>query len=103
MPSPVQVLIQGGNVYVGAGSMVFSSPIPNPASAIVPPWTLTAIPALSKLPDSVSGMAFDAQGNFYVAIRQKQEVLKFLPDFSSQATCIKSLGDDPEYLLYVPD
>jgi hypothetical protein len=102
--APVQVLIHDGTVYVGAGKQVLSSPIPNPASAIVPPWTLTPIPALSNLPDSVSGMAFDAQGNFHVAIRQKQEVLKFSPDFSSQTPwAANPLGDSPEYLLYIPD
>ena len=45
LTSPVQVLIHAGTIYVGAGNQVLSSPIPNPASAIVPPWTLTPIPA----------------------------------------------------------
>ncbi len=104
LTSPVQVLIHNGTIYVGAGNQVFSSPIPNPASAIVPPWTLTPIPALSSLSGDVSGMAFDSQGNFHVAIRTQSAVSKFSPDFSSSTPWpANPLPDNPEYLLYIPD
>ena len=45
LKSPVQVLIHDGMMYVGAGHQVLSSTIPNPASAIVPAWKFTPIPA----------------------------------------------------------
>ena len=51
----------------------------------------------------VSGMAFDAEGNFYAAERKKKRIVKFPPDGSGDGVeFIGGLPDEPEFIRYVP-
>lgn len=101
--SPTHLLIDRGTVYVGVGNQVLSSPLPNPYDWTAPVWVLTPIPSLSNLPGDVSDMAFDSAGSFHVAIRTKNQVLKFDASFENPVPWVSAMTDSPEFLLYVPD
>ncbi len=50
----------------------------------------------------VSGMAFDAAGNFYAAERKARRIRRFGPDGSGDGVeFIGGLPDEPEFILYV--
>jgi hypothetical protein len=104
--SPVHLLINDGTLYVGAGDQVLSSPVPNPYDPNAPVWVFTPLEFSPALPagKSVSGMAFDSQGNFHVAIRTKNLVVKYDSKFSNGVNWVSTpMPDNPEFLLYVPD
>ena len=51
----------------------------------------------------VSGMSFDADGNFYAAERKAKKIKQFPPDGSGNGTdFITNLPDEPEFIMYVP-
>ena len=51
----------------------------------------------------ISGISFDAGGNFYAAERKAKKVLVFPPDGSGHGKdLITGLPDDPEFIMYVP-
>ena len=102
--SPTHLLIAQDTLYVGVGSQVLSSPIPNPYDPSAPVWVFTSpATSLSNLPGAVSDMAFDSTGSFHVAIRTKNQVLKFDPTFKSSTPWPAQMTDNPEFLLYIPD
>jgi hypothetical protein len=101
--SPTHLLINQGTLYVGVGKQVFSSPIPNPYDPAAPMWVFTPIASIGTLAGDVSDMAFDSGGNFHVAIRTTNEVLKFDSSFSNPTPWPAKMTDNPEFLLYVPD
>ncbi len=104
--SPVHLLINNGTIYVGAGDQVLSSPVPNPYDPNAPVWVFTPVEFSPALPagKSVSGMAFDSQGNFHVAIRTKNLVMKYDSTFSNGVNWVSTpMPDNPEFLLYIPD
>jgi hypothetical protein len=101
--SPTHLLIDRGTVYVGVGNQVLSSPLPNPYDPTAPVWVLTPIPSLSNLPGDVSDMAFDSAGSFHVAIRTKNQVIKYDASFENPVPWASAMTDSPEFLLYVPD
>src|ERR1043166_4788082 len=100
--SPVHLLIAGGTIYVGAGDEVLSSPVPNPYDPDAPPWVFTPV-ALSPAPGgAVSGMAFDAAGNFHIAVRTNNLVMKYDAQFGNGVEWVSTpMPDNPEFLLYV--
>src|SRR5205085_8770026 len=102
LTSPVHLLIAGSTLYVGAGSQVLSSPVPNPYDPQAPVWVFTPV-ALSPAPaGAVSGMAFDSQGNFHVAVRTKNLVVKYDANFQHGTNWISTpMPDNPEFLLYL--
>ena len=102
--SPVHLLIAGGTIYVGAGDQVFSSPVPNPYDPAAPVWVFTPV-ELSPRPDgAVSGMAFDGRGNFHVAVRTKNTVIKYDAGFGNGVEWVSApMPDNPEFLLYVAE
>jgi hypothetical protein len=102
LSSPVHLLIAGDTIYVGAGEQVLSSPVPNPYDPGTPTWVFKPL-ALSPAPGgSVSGMAFDAAGNFHVAVRTKNLVMKYDSQFSNGVEWVSTpMPDNPEFLLYV--
>jgi hypothetical protein len=101
--SPTHLLINQNTIYAGVGSQVFSSPIPNPYDPNAPAWVFTPISSLGTLPGAVSGMAFDSAGCFHVAVRTKNQVLKFDATFSNPTPWPAKMTDNPEFLLYIPD
>jgi hypothetical protein len=104
LSSPVHLLIAGDTIYAGAGQQVFSSPVPNPYDPTAPAWVFTPVPLSPAPGGSVSGMAFDGAGNFHVAVRTKNTVMKYGPDFGGGVEW-KSvpMPDNPEFLLYVQE
>jgi hypothetical protein len=100
--SPVHLLIAGGTIYVGAGDEVLSSPVPNPYDPDAPTWVFTPV-ALSPAPGgAVSGMAFDAAGNFHIAVRTNNLVMKYDAQFGNGVEWVSTpMPDNPEFLLYV--
>ena len=106
VPGPVHLLCVGDKLYVGcsgdkeAGSQIAPS---------VQCWDLTSRHLSAVVSDSslasVSGIAFGADGNFYVADRTARTVRRYGPTsvpFISLGAFIKDgLPDEPEFLLYV--
>lgn len=102
LTSPVHLLLAGGTIYVGAGDQVLSSPVPNPYDPADPIWAFTPLELSPKPNGSVSGMAFDSKGNFHVAVRTKNLVIKYDADFSNGVNWVSiPMPDNPEFLLYV--
>jgi hypothetical protein len=103
--SPTHLLInQSQNtLYLGVGNQVFSSPIPNPYDPSAPAWVFAPIAALSNLSGDVADMAFDSGGNFHVAIRTKNTVIKYNSSFGNPVPWSATMSDNPEFLLYIPD
>ena len=106
VPGPVHLLCVGDKLYVGcsgdkeAGSQIAPS---------VQCWDLTSRHLSAVVSDSslasVSGIAFGADGNYYVADRTARTVRRYAPTsvpFISLGAFIKDgLPDEPEFLLYV--
>src|SRR5436853_1222925 len=106
LTSPVHLLIDGGTIYVGAKDQVLSSPIPNPYDPNAPIWIFSPVQLSPAIPsgESVSGIAFDGSGNFHVAIRTKNTVIKYDSRFSNGIPWASTpMPDNPEFLLYVAD
>ena len=106
LKSPVHLLISGDTIYVGAGSQVYSSPVPNPTDPNAPAWDFEPVNLQPPVPSdqSVSGMAFDADGNFHVAVRTNSTVWKYDSSFASGVEwACGEMPDQPEFLLYVAD
>ena len=104
LTSPVHLLINGGAMYVGAKDQVLSSPIPNPYDPNAPIWVFTPVSLSPAVPsgESVSGMAFDGEGNFHVAIRTNNTVMKYDSSFSNGVQWVSTpMPDNPEFLLYL--
>jgi hypothetical protein len=92
--TPVHVLAHQGNLYVSGANQVLSSPLPSPARDFI----LSPIKGL-KVKNS-SGMAFGNSGNFYVASRTENTILKFDSGFRPMKFDCE-LPDNPEFLLHL--
>lgn len=92
--TPVHVVVHEGKLYVSGANQVLSAPLPSPPRDFI----LTPIKGL-KVKNS-SGMAFSDTGNFYVASRTENTILKFDEDFRPM-TFNCDLPDNPEFLLHV--
>jgi hypothetical protein len=92
--SPVHVVVHNGSLYVSGGDEVLTAKIPSPPGNFV----LSAIKSVKV--KNGSGMAFSNSGNFYVASRTENVILKFDPNFNPMKfRC--DLPDNPEFLLHV--
>ena len=100
--APVQLLLneQTNSLYIGstANASVFRYDLSHGA----PTETVTPELFIDAKVKHISGIAFDAAGNFYAAERKKKRILKFDGDGSHASTFIDNLPDDPEFILYVP-
>jgi hypothetical protein len=102
LSAPVQLLLSAAGVlYIGSsgnGSVVSCDVSQGAPSGVVAPTTF-----IDGEVDHISGMGFDADGNFYAAERKKRKIRKFPPDGSGKGEdFITDLPDDPEFILYVP-
>jgi hypothetical protein len=130
---PVHLLVQGNNLYVTSGNSIycgpcvslpstipalpatdqFSSknpppPYPAPPSGYTNSVTLTLKDLNLDLPSGAgpAGFAFDTSGNLFVAARKTSAIYAFSPtSFApwSNDPIFSNLGDEPEFLLWVPD
>jgi hypothetical protein len=101
--APVQVLVDaaGGVLYIGSSGndrvVCYDLAQGAPAGTVAPRTFIHG-----KV-EHVSGMAFDAEGNFYAAERKARRIRKFGPDGSGDGVeFIGGLPDEPEFILHVP-
>jgi hypothetical protein len=98
--APVQLLLDAGVLYIGSSGndrvVCFDLAQGAPVGTVAP---RTFVHGKVK---HVSGMAFDAEGNFYAAERKKKRIRKFAPDGGGDGVeFIGGLPDEPEFILYV--
>ncbi|MDF1698495.1 MAG: hypothetical protein P1U56_21800 [Saprospiraceae bacterium] len=99
--APVQLLLQGGVLYIGSSGN--NSVVTYDLANGVPSTTVEPELFIDGHAKHVSGMAFDDDGNFYVAERKANKIKKFPNDGSGKGeTFIDDLPDNPEFILYVP-
>jgi hypothetical protein len=107
MSGPIHLLGVGTEIYVSCGGDQSASPPVSPSIVCYDSGSATATTVVSDSAlTSVSGIAFGADGNFYVADRKAKTVRKYAPTttpFTSLGVFIDSsdLPDEPEFLLYV--
>jgi hypothetical protein len=92
--SPVHLVVYNGRLYVSGGNHVFTAPLAGS------PETFVLRPISTVKVKNSAGMAFGNSGNFYVASRTENLILKF----DSQFKPIKfrcELPDNPEFLLHL--
>lgn len=109
LSAPVQLLTvpKSNMLYIGSpgNSSVYNitlSSIAAHANAGTPPVLVATVYINGQVP-AVSGFGFDAPGNFYAALREKKQVVKFTSPSSTPTVFIDGLKDNPEFLLYVPE
>ena len=113
LAGPIHLLGLGTKIYVSCGGEKKASP---PVSPSVQCFDLVSLQLSTVVSDSsltsVSGIAFGADGNFYVADRTAQTIRRYAPTttpftplgifIDSQSKNNKDgLPDQPEFLLYV--
>lgn len=91
-PSTLYVSV-GSGVYYGTpaqsgntGTLAFSAQTLNPG-----------------LPDEASGMCFDGEGNFYIAVRAKNQIYQYNSSFQSGTVFLDNLQDNPEFVIWQPN
>jgi hypothetical protein len=102
LSAPVQLLLNANMLYIsssGNNSVVSYDLTRGAPSGIVAPTTF-----IDGTVKSISGIAFDASGNFYAAERKAKKIKRFPPDGSGAGEdFIKALPDEPEFILYIPN
>jgi hypothetical protein len=112
LAGPVHLLCVGAMLYVGCSGDKKASP---PVSPSVVCCDLNSLVVSTVVSDnnlsSVSGIAFGADGNWYVADRKAQTIRRYAPTtrpftplgifIDSQSNSKDGLPDEPEFLLYV--
>ncbi len=101
--APVQLLLgpSGNELYIGSSGN--DSVVRYDLRQGIPTGTVVPETFINGHAKHVSGMAFDADGNFYVAERKAQKIKQFPPDGSgSGKDFITGLPDNPEFIRYVP-
>ena len=98
---PVHLILHGEILYVGAAGSgsILAFDIPGAG----PRGKLKARAVIDSKLDAPSGFAIGPDGDFYVAERRKQRVLRFSAKGKKKGTFIDGLPDMPEFLLHVPD
>jgi hypothetical protein len=92
--TPVHAVVHNGSLYVSGANEVLTAKIPDP------PGNFVLSPIKSVKVKNGSGMAFSNSGNFYLASRTENIILKFDPNFNPvKFRC--ELPDNPEFLLHL--
>src|SRR5471032_234314 len=101
LTKPVHLLRHGDTLYIGAAGAgsVLAYDIP----ADGPMGKLTARVVIDRKLKAPSGFAVGPDGDFYVAERFGQRVLRFSMDGKKKGTFIDRLPDIPEFLVHLPD
>lgn len=92
--SPVHLRAWKGSLYVSGGNEVLTAKLPNP------PGNFKLSPIKGVKVKNGCGMAFTKSGDFYIASRTENIILKFDSDFNPIDFQCK-LTDNPEFLLHV--
>lgn len=103
LSAPVQLLLSETTGVLYIGSTGNDSVLSYDLSQGAPSGTVAPTTFIDGEVKHISGMALDADGNFYAAERKAQKIKKFPPDGSgSGKDFITNLPDEPEFILYVP-
>lgn len=97
MTSPVHLKVNSNQLYIGAGTSVFSYDLSKGA----PDGKVAPEVFIDGELDHASGMAFDGSGNFFVAQRKKQNVLKYNSSGTLIGEVLKDLPDNPEFIEFL--
>lgn len=100
LSAPVQLLLNKTTLYIGSTGN--ASVVSYDLSQGVPTGIVKPKKFITGDVKHVSGMAFDADGNFYAAERKAKSIKKFDGDGNYVGKFIEDLPDDPEFILYVP-
>jgi hypothetical protein len=92
--SPVHLVVWKDSLYVSGGNEVFTAKLPNPPAD----FTLASLKGVKV--KNGCGMAFTNSGDFYIASRTENIILKFDSDFKPVNFDCK-LPDNPEFILHV--
>lgn len=100
--APVQLLLDVKTNVLYIGSTANASVVSCDLSRGAPEGTVSPETFIKGKVKHISGMGFDADGNFYAAERKKKAIKKFDGDGKYLGPFIENLPDLPEYILYVP-
>ena len=103
LQGPVQLLLSPLDHHLYITSSKNGSVARVDISSGIPSGTVTPDTFIDNKVDHISGITFDASGNFYAAERKKKRILVFPADGSGDGKdFIKDLPDEPEFIMYVP-
>lgn len=103
LSAPVQLLLDASGAVLYIGSSGNDSVVTYDLSQGAPSGAVAPATFIDGEVKHVSGMAFDADGNFYAAERKAKKIRKFPADGSGKGEdFITDLPDEPEFILYVP-
>ncbi|MCE7990383.1 MAG: hypothetical protein HEP71_00325 [Roseivirga sp.] len=97
MSSPVHLKANNNQLYIGAGSSIFSYDLSNGA----PEGEVAPDVFIDGGLHHASGMAFDSLGNFYVAQRKKKNVLQYDSSGTLIGEVLTGLNDNPEFIEFL--
>ncbi len=103
LSAPVQLLLSETTGVLYIGSTGTDSVLSYDLSQETPSETVVPNTFIDGKVKHISGMDFDADGNFYAAERKAKKIKMFPPDGSGKGKdFIKDLPDNPEFIRYVP-
>ena len=103
LSAPVQLLLSASTNILYISSSGNDSVVSYDLSKGVPSGTVAPKLFIDGNVKHISGMSFDADGNFYAAERKAKAIRMFPPDGSGSGKhFITDLPDEPEFILYVP-
>ena len=98
--APVQLLVNANFLYISSSGN--DSVVSFDLAQGAPSGTVAPITFIDGKVKSISGLAFDSEGNFYAAERKTKKIRRFPQHGSGTGEdFIKSLPDEPEFILYV--
>ena len=107
---PTHLLVDDGTLYVSAGNQILKAPLCSAPGRSATDICLQLAPIAYTPPGGVnvdqlafSGMAFDPDGNFYLAVRTKDQIWKYPnADFTQPVLWLNCPpGSAPEFIAYV--
>jgi hypothetical protein len=107
--APTHMLVHNGTLYVSAGNQILRTPLcatPGKSATDIclqlAPITYTPPSGATLKKLAFSGMAFDQDGGFYIAVRTKDQIWKYAQaDFANPAIWLSSMaGSAPEFIVY---
>jgi hypothetical protein len=107
--APTHMLVNSGTLYVSAGNQILRAPLcatpGKSATDICLQLTpITYTPPSGPTPNKLafSGMAFDPDGSFYIAVQTQDQIWKYAQaDFSNPSLWLScESGSAPEFIVY---
>jgi hypothetical protein len=101
LSSPTQLLNYNDTLYISSShdKSVYTYDL----ALGVPGMDTTPTLFLDGIADSVSGMCFDQQSNFYIANRKQNRIERYDNTTKTMQVFLGGLADNPEFIQYVPN